>query len=139
MRVFASIITQTRMFVNLSAFCFYAIAYYNYYISAHKIEVDMDINKKIMDMCNERNWSTYDLAKEAILTHSTLSSMLQRGTPPKIDTLEHICEAFGISLSQFFLDDEKIEVLSLKEKKLVSLFRKLSEQKQQALLNLIDK
>ncbi len=99
----------------------------------------MDINKRIIDMCNERNWSTYDLAKEAILTHSTLSSMLQRGTPPKIDTLQRICEAFGITLSQFFLEDEHLEVLNSKEKKLISLFRKLSAKKQQALLDFIDR
>ena len=99
----------------------------------------MDINKKIMDMCNERDWSTYDLAREAILTHSTLSSMLQRGTPPKIETLQCICDAFGITLSQFFLDDEQIEVLSPSEKELISLFRKLSEEKKQALLKLINR
>lgn len=99
----------------------------------------MDINKKIMELCNKRDWSTYDLAKEAILTHSTLSSMLQRGTPPKIDTLQRICDAFGMTLAQFFLDDEQIEILSSKEKELVTLFRRLTDKKQQALLDLIDK
>lgn len=99
----------------------------------------MDINKKIMDMCNSRNWSTYDLAREAVLTHSTLSSMIQRGTPPKIDTLQSICEAFGITLAQFFLEDEHIEILSQKEKELISSFRKLSDKKKQALLDLIDR
>ena len=99
----------------------------------------MDINKKIMDLCNERNWSTYDLAREAILTHSTISSSIQRGTPPKIETLQSICEAFGITLSQFFLEDEQIEVLSESEKKLVESFRRLSSEKQQALLNFIDR
>lgn len=99
----------------------------------------MDINKKIMDMCNERNWSTYDLAKEAILTHSTLSSMLQRGTPPKIETLQAICDAFGVTLAQFFLDDEQVEFLNMQEKRLIALFRKLSARQQQGLIELIDR
>jgi transcriptional regulator with XRE-family HTH domain len=99
----------------------------------------MDINKKIMDLCNERNWSTYDLAREAILTHSTISSAMQRGTPPKIETLQAICEAFGITLSQFFLEDEQSEVLSKDEKELVESFRRLPPEKQQALLKFIDR
>ena len=99
----------------------------------------MDINKKIRDMCNERDWSTYDLAREAILTLSTLSSMLQRGNPPKIETLKAICEAFGITLSQFFLEDEQLEILSEREKELIVLFRKLPEKKQKSLIDFIGK
>ena len=99
----------------------------------------MNINKKIMQMCNERNWSTYDLAREAILTHSTLSSMMQRGTPPKIETLERICDAFGITLAQFFLEDEEIEIVSDKERELLNKFRKLPAERQDALLGFLDK
>ncbi len=97
------------------------------------------INQKISEMCFSRGWSYYDLALEAGLTQSTLSSMFQRGNPPKIETLQCICEAFGITLSQFFLEDEHIEILSSKEKELIASFRKLSEKKQQALLDLIDR
>ena len=50
--------------------------------------------------------------------------------------LQRICEAFGITLAQFFLEDEKIEVLSDKEKQLLSSFRKLSPEKQKALIEL---
>ena len=99
----------------------------------------MDINKKINDLCNERGWSIYTLSLEAGVTQSTINSMFQRGNPPKIETLQCICDAFGITLSQFFLDDEQVEVLTQNEKKLISSFRKLSEKKKQALLNLIDR
>lgn len=97
----------------------------------------MDINKKIIELCNERGWSIYTLSLEACLTQSTLNSMLQRGNPPKIETLQCICDAFGITLAQFFLDDEQIEILTSKEKELISLFRKLPENKKQALIELI--
>jgi len=99
----------------------------------------MDINKKIDDLRFQRGWSMYELAKEAGITQSTLTSMMQRGNPPKIDTLECICEAFGITLSQFFMDDEELEALSKTEKELVSLFRKLPPSKQQALLTILKK
>ena len=98
----------------------------------------MDINKKIEKMRFQRGWSIYELAQEAGITQSTLTSMIKRGNPPKIDTLECICEAFGITLAQFFLEDEKVEILSSKEKELLTAYRKLPENKQKALLSLIE-
>ena len=99
----------------------------------------MDINKKIEKLRFQRGWSMYELAQEAGITQSTLSSMIKRGNPPKIDTLECICEAFGITLAQFFTEDEQLEVLSPQEKELVSLFRKIPDDKQQALIYFLKK
>ena len=63
--------------------------------------------------------------------------MKARNSPPKLETLQSICNAFGITLAQFFLEDEKIEVLSEQEKILLEKFRKLSIKKQKALLDLL--
>ena len=81
----------------------------------------------------------YELAQEAGITQSTLSSMIKRGNPPKMDTLGFICEAFGITLAQFFTEDEEIELLSKEEKRLIFLFRRLPQEKQKALLDLLKK
>lgn len=99
----------------------------------------MDINKKIVDLCNKRAWSIYELSLQSGITQSSLNSMLHRGNPPKIENLKCICDAFGITLAQFFLEDESVEVLSTKEKELIDSFRKIPEKKQQALLDLIDR
>ena len=99
----------------------------------------MNINKKIEKLRFQRGWSMYELAQEMGITQSTLTSIMRRGNPPKIDTLQRICEAFGITLAQFFMEDEQLEILSKDEKELITLFRKLPEKKQQALISLIDK
>ena len=99
----------------------------------------MDINKKIEKLRFQRGWSLYELAQEAGVTQSTLTSMLKRGNPPKIETLSCICDAFGITLSQFFMEDELVEVLSKNEKDLIESFRKLTPTKQQALIDLLKK
>ena len=96
------------------------------------------INKKISDLCDERGWSLYQLAEKTGIPYSSLNSSINRDSPPKIDALEKICASFGISLAQFFLDDEQVEILSAKEKELVALFRKLSDKKQLALLELLN-
>lgn len=97
----------------------------------------MDINKKIEKLRFQRGWSTYELAQEAGITQSTLTSMVKRGNPPKIDTLQSICEAFGITLAQFFIEDEQMEVLTKNEKELIDLVRRLPETKKQALIVLL--
>ena len=99
----------------------------------------MDINKKIETLRFRRGWSMYELAQEAGITQSTLTSMIKRGNPPKIDTLECICEAFGITLAQFFMEDEQAELLNKSEKELIDLFRSMPEDKKQALLGLLKK
>lgn len=98
----------------------------------------MEINEKINKLRWERGWSVYTLACESGLTPSTLESMLKRNSPPKIETLQAICDAFGITLSQFFLDDEHAEMLSAREKQLISLFRKLNTKKQQAIIDMLN-
>ena len=99
----------------------------------------MDINKKIEKLRFQRGWSMYELAQEMGITQSTLTSIMRRGNPPKIETLQRICEAFGITLAQFFVEDEQIEILTMDEKELISDFRKLPEEKKQALITFIKK
>ncbi len=97
----------------------------------------MDIIAKIEKLKSERGWTDYELAQQSMLTQSTIASIKARKSPPKIDTLQSICNAFGITLSQFFLENEKIEVLSETEKILLDNFRKLTPQKQKALIDLL--
>ena len=99
----------------------------------------MDVNKKIEELRFQRGWSMYELAQQAGITQSTLSSMIKRGNAPKIDTLYFICEAFGITLAQFFMDDGELEILTDDEKRLMSLYRRLPEAKRRALLDLLNR
>ncbi len=94
----------------------------------------MDILSKIRVLQGERNWTDYKLALEADLPQATLATMFQRGTPPKVDTLQCICNAFGLTLAQFFLEDESVEVLSESEREMLAAFRKLSPKQQQSLI-----
>lgn len=97
----------------------------------------MSVIEKIEQLRIARGWSIYMLAMEAGITQSTLSSMIARKTPPKLDTLECICHAFGITLAQFFAENEHTEYLNDMERQLLQSFRNLPETKKQALLNFI--
>lgn len=95
----------------------------------------MDILGKIKELQGGRGWTDYKLAQEADIPLATLSSLFQRNNPPKLDTLQCICNAFGLTLAQFFLEDEKIEMLSETEKDMLQVFRKLSPKQQKALIS----
>lgn len=62
----------------------------------------MNILERIDELRKERGWSVNYLAMEAELTQSTVNNMYIRKTEPKISTLRAICDAFGITLSEFF-------------------------------------
>ncbi len=76
----------------------------------------MDIKNRIYQLMELRGWTTYMLAEKAGMTQSTISTMFRSTSVPTIPTLEKICEAFGISLSDFFSDkqDSEGEVLLMK-------------------------
>lgn len=99
----------------------------------------MSIIDKIDKLRNERKWTVYNLAMESGVTQSTLATMYQRKTPPKIETLQLICDAFGITLSQFFLESEETEILTAQEKELIKNFRTLSEKQKSAIITIIKK
>ena len=87
----------------------------------------MDILGKIKVLQGQRGWTDYKLAQK-------LSSLYARKSPPKLETLQCICNAFGITLSQFFLENESVEILSETEKQMLRVFRKLTPKQQQALI-----
>lgn len=97
----------------------------------------MNVIDKIRELQWERGWTDYKLAQAADISQSSLATLFARRTPPKLEMLQRICEAFGITLAQFFLEDERIELLSESERKMLSSFRKLPPEKQNALIELL--
>ena len=70
--------------------------------------------------------SQYELAKRAGMTQSSISTLLNEGTVPKISTLEKICKGFGITLAQFFTLDDNYPDLSEEQKKVLNIWETLS-------------
>lgn len=70
----------------------------------------MDICAQLRKLMEERGWTEYRLARESGLSQSTLANIFNRHALPSIPTLEAICNAFHISLSQFFAQDDMVEL-----------------------------
>ena len=54
----------------------------------------------------QRGWSINNLATEAMLTQSTINNLYSRRAEPKLSSLRAICDAFDISLSEFFAEED---------------------------------
>ena len=70
----------------------------------------MDTHERLRKLLAERGWTEYRLAKEAKLSESTIMNIFRRNATPSIPTLEAICNGFGITLSQFFAENEMVEL-----------------------------
>ncbi|MCL2002734.1 MAG: helix-turn-helix domain-containing protein [Oscillospiraceae bacterium] len=97
----------------------------------------MDILGKILRLQKERGWNRKQLAKRSGLSVSTISMMYVRNNQPTISTLQALCAAFGITLSQFFSEDHVPPCFTPEQKKLLRHWNRLSEEQKTGLLALI--
>lgn len=79
----------------------------------------MDILKRITELREERGWSEYRLAKEAGIPQSTITNLYKRENSPTVSTLEAICRAFGLSLTQFFSGIDENQLLTDEQRDLL--------------------
>lgn len=99
----------------------------------------MDILEKITKLRLENGWSEYELAERSDLPQSTISSWYRKNLIPSIPSLEHICDAFGITLSQFFLESDCFsEKLTKEQADVLKRWNKLTKTQQEKLADFLD-
>ena len=98
----------------------------------------INVLERIMQYRLERNWTEYQLAEKSNLPQSTISSWYRKNQIPTIQSLEKICQAFNITLAQFFTEKSSTPVvLTDKQKVLIDNFNKLTQEQQKAVLALL--
>lgn len=98
-----------------------------------------DILSAITSYRQERGWSEYQLAERSGLPQSTISTWYRKNMTPSIPSLEKICTAFGITMSQLFAEGDTPVTLTPPQKKLLERWSRLSEEQQAIVFQLIDK
>ncbi len=97
----------------------------------------MDIIQRINSLMEERQWSDYKLSVESGLSSSTIANIHRRNTIPSIPTLEAICDAFGITLSQFFNEGLVTVQLNSEQQELFTEWIMLTKEQKQLILAII--
>ena len=96
----------------------------------------MDVLDRIVKMREERHWTEYQLAEKSGLTQSTISSWYRKNMLPTIPSLIKICDAFEVTLSQFFKEEEAVYVeVTEKQKRLLDAAGKMSNEQYEALIS----
>ena len=73
----------------------------------------MDTIKRVYDLIKERNISLYQLSQMSGVSYSTVKTTEKRGGQLKVDTIERICEALGITMSEFFQESSSPQGITI--------------------------
>ena len=98
----------------------------------------MEAQKRIRQLMEKRGWTDYRLAKEENLSHSTVTNMFNRNNAPTLPTLEAVCRAFSITLSQFFAEWDDPSELTEEQPVLFALWSTLTDEQKRLLLELMN-
>lgn len=62
----------------------------------------MDTLTRIIELREKRGWTIWKLSEKSGIDQTTISAWYKKGRSPSVSSLEKICEAFDITMSQFF-------------------------------------
>lgn len=97
-----------------------------------------DILTTITQYREDRGWTEYQLAEHSGLPQSTISSWYRKRLVPSIPSLEKVCSALGITMSQLFAAEDESVCLTESQKKLLDCWSRLSDEQQAAILALVE-
>ena len=81
--------------------------------------------ERIEELCRIRGWSHCRLAKEMDVSPNSIGNLFRRTTVPSIPTIRHICQVFGISMSEFYSTEGSQAILSKQQEYVLNLYNQL--------------
>ena len=97
----------------------------------------MNIHARIKQLQSERNWTTNHLAMESNISPATILNWYKRNSIPTIKGIQNLCDAFGITISEFFNEDNEKVYLSNLQKELLTEFDLLDNREKEDIIRLI--
>lgn len=97
----------------------------------------MNVIDRVNDLCNKHKLSKYRLSLLTGISQSAFSKMEKQQSTLSLDTIQRICDAFGISLAQFFSDEDDYPDLSLQQRTLLESWSRLSQPKKEFIQKMI--
>ncbi|SFC67117.1 helix-turn-helix domain-containing protein [Ruminococcus albus] len=87
----------------------------------------MDYGSRLRKMRKAKKFSIYRLHEITGLSQGHISELEKGKNQPTIETLQRLLSPMGISLSEFFNEDNEISYLNEREKELVATFRAMPD------------
>ena len=99
--------------------------------------VEEYIPLRIAELCRKRGYTKYRLAQLTGITQTALGNMLNQKSMPTMANLEKICDAFEITIAQFFSDDENRLDLTKEQKEILEIWDGLDEKEREIFMTFI--
>lgn len=100
------------------------------------MQIEEYVAGNINDLCKKRHVSKYRLAQLTGIAQSFLGRIIANESTPSLQTLEKICSALDVTLSQFF-QDEKENHLTDKQNEVMEIWNDLSADEQAVVLAML--
>lgn len=97
----------------------------------------INILERITQYREERHWTEYQLSQNSQLPQSTISSWYRKQMLPSLGSLEKICNAFGVTLSQFLADDSDPVIAEGSQIELLHQWDRMDAKQQETLLHFL--
>lgn len=102
--------------------------------------IDLLDGKELFDRVDslrlKNGWSTYELAKKAGVSSTTIYSWRDSYSLPSLSLLEALCAAFDISMIEFLMDDDE-RAVSDEHKELVRLWDSLADYQKKHIMEIM--
>lgn len=96
----------------------------------------MELGEKLKYFRESRKISIYRLALDADISQGHLSDLENGRSQPTISTLKRLLVPLGITLAEFFNEDNEVSILTEKEKELVALYRTMPNDRAEVFMQL---
>ncbi len=98
----------------------------------------MTVLERIYQLRKERGWSEYMLSEKSGVAQSTISSWYRKNLTPTVPSIEKICEAYNMTLSQFFNFSGEATQLTHEQSRLLECWNVMTEKQKSLLLEFLE-
>ena len=96
----------------------------------------MELAQKFKAVRVGKGFSVYKLSKAADVSENHIHNIEKGESQPSIYIIDKLLKCMGITLSEFFNEEDELLYASAKEREFIELVRTLNDEKSSALFNL---
>ena len=100
------------------------------------MQIEKYIADKITSLCEKRDISKYRLSQLSGISQSSLGRIMAQENLPSLITLEKICIALGVTLSQFFQESNS-ENLTEEQEEILRIWNDLNTNEQETVMSML--
>ena len=98
----------------------------------------MNVPDRLEQLMRERGLTVYGLAKRSGLYWQTIKNLFTRTSNPSVATMTSICRGLGITMSQFFAEEEDAITLTAEQRHLLDRWNRISQSDREIIGGMLD-